>query len=194
MRLLKCLDAGLLISLLWFGAATQAGPIDLNLFVADPSVTIAVDGGSAIMREDHDPGVGRVLLVNDPGFGDPEVIIPGINKLLSFDYSFVEGLGEDDSFGAVITDASTGGSVGSPWEFFTSASSSGTIGFDLSALVGLTLGIQFQLERLPGDAASDSIVTVANVALGQAAIPAPLMLMNVGLIGLGAVRLRQRGL
>jgi len=191
MRFLKCLEAGLFISLLGFGAATQAGPIDLHDFVADPSVTIAVDGDSAIMREDSDPGVGTVVLVNDPGLGDPEVIVPGLSRVLSFDYDFAEGLGEDDEFGVFVIDASTGAGVGASWVFFTSATSSGTISFDLSALIGVTLGLQFQLERLPGDMSSDSAVTVSNVALGQAPAPAPLMLMVIGLLGLGTVGFRR---
>jgi hypothetical protein len=85
MRYSKCLGGCLLLSTLGFASASPAGPIDLNDFVADPAVTVAPDGSSALIAEDPDPFVDFVLLVNDPAQGDPNAIIPGPGTLLSFD-------------------------------------------------------------------------------------------------------------
>ncbi len=141
----------------------SAAPIDLNDFFADPTVTVAPDGSSAILGED--PGLGSVLLANDPGLGDPNVIVPALGVAVFFDFDFSEGAGEADEFGAFVVDAATGLSAGPLFEFFTQTTSNGTVSFDLSPLVGMTLGLQFQLTALPGDAGLSSTVTVAQVRL-----------------------------
>ena len=69
----------------------QAEMIDLNDFTPSPTVTIAVDGLSALMTEEADPN-DFVFLSNDPGLGDPNVIIPGPFVSLVFDYVFDEEL------------------------------------------------------------------------------------------------------
>jgi hypothetical protein len=138
-------------------------PIDLNNFFADSSISIAADGSSALLQED--PLLFSVLLINDPGLGDPNVIIPGAGTTLNFSFSFNEIIGEDDEFGAFLFDATTGLTLGSAFEFFTQESSAGTIAFDLSSLVGDTLGLQFQLASLFGDTGTGSNVTVSNVFL-----------------------------
>jgi hypothetical protein len=70
-------------------------------------------------------------------------------------------------FSIICSDSTTGGSAGSAYEFFTQVASSGTVSFDLTSLVGSTLGLQFQLTALPGDTAFDSNVTIQNVRLEQ---------------------------
>lgn len=171
MRAVRCV----LLSLLLFVSGlteAQATLIDLNDFFADPTVTVAVDGSSAMIAED--PFFFSVLLSNDPGLGDPEVIVAAAGVSLLFDFDFVEGpVGEDDEFGAFLIDAGTGFSLGSPFEFFIDASSAGTVSFDLSGLVGTTLGLQFQLGALLGDAAFDSLVTISNVQLQTVSVPEP---------------------
>jgi len=82
-----------------------------------------------------------------------------------------------------VVDSTTGGSAGGAYEFFIQAAGSGTVSFDLSGLVGSTLGLQFQLSTLPGDAALSSKVTISNVRLEPLAVPEP----GSGLLILGGL-------
>ncbi|MCP4114964.1 MAG: PEP-CTERM sorting domain-containing protein [Desulfobacteraceae bacterium] len=164
-----------------YASAVVAVTIDLNDFYADPAVTVAPDGASAIMVEDS---VCTVLLANDPGLGEPNVIIPQSGFELLFDYVFTEGAdaGEDDEFGVFILDGATGFCVGSPYEFFTGTTASGSIGFDLTGLVGMTLGLQFQLGAFPGDTGFDSVVEISNLRIEQSpGIPEPSIIFLFGL-------------
>jgi PEP-CTERM motif len=172
-------------------AQALASSIDLNAFFADPTVTVAPDSLSALLTED--PVTGFVLLSNDPGFGDPNVIIPGAGVSLVFDFAFtMGGAGNNDEFGAFIIDASTGSSIGTDFQFFTQATSTGMVSFDLSALTGQTLGLQFQLSALPGDTGLDSSVAIAQVRLetAPAVVPEPAtwLLLASGLLGVGGQR------
>jgi hypothetical protein len=148
-----------------------AGPISLSDFTKDASVDILSGGVSAVMRED--PSLSPVLLYNDPVTGGPDLIVPGNQVFLVFDYQFTEPSGNDDEFGAFVFNAVTGLSS-APFEFYTGNAGSGTIAFDLTSLSGLTLGLQFQLAALPADSDVTSVVTVANVRTEERAIPAPL--------------------
>jgi PEP-CTERM motif len=173
-----------------------AVPINLNNFFADPTVTVAPDGLSAVLTED--PVTGFVLLSNDPGLGDPNVILPGAGVSLAFDFAFAQGgLGNNDEFAAFIIDANTGSNVGTGFEFFTQETSTGTVSFALSALTGHTLGLQFQLSALPGDRGLDSSATIAQVRLetAPAVIPEPAtwLLLASGLLGVGGRRWWARG-
>jgi hypothetical protein len=156
-----------------FCASVQAARIDLNAFYADPTVSVAADGSSATLLEDPDPGIDLVLLANDPGLGDPEVIIPGPGVMLTFDWSFSEAAGENDEFGFFVIDAATGVSAGAAYEMFVQDTMAGAYSIDLSALSGRTLGAQFQLESLLGDSGTGSIVIVSDLRLTGAAVPAP---------------------
>ncbi len=177
------ITAGLSLSI-----TAQATPIDLNDFFADPTVTVALDGSSASFTED--PSLLSVLLSNDPGLGDPNVIIPSANTSLLFDYDFFESSAGDDEFGAFVIDGATGSSIPT-FDFFTQDSSTGTVSFDLSSLVGDTLGLQFELSSLFADNDFDSTLTVSNVRLvtetSSSTVPEPsaLLLFMIGLISLG---------
>lgn len=169
---------------------SNAAIINLNDFFADPSVAVASDGVSAKLAED--PVVAFVLLSNDPGLGDPNVIIPGVGVTLTFAYDFIEPApGNADEFGVFIIDAATGLSAGRTFEFFTQSSSAGSVSFDLTSLSGKTIGLQFQLAALPGDASFNSMVVVSNVQLsdGQiAVVPEPTSLMSwTALCGAGVL-------
>jgi hypothetical protein len=176
-----------------------SGQIDLNDFFADPTVIVAADGSMATFAED--PGLFTVILSNDPGFGDPNVIIPAADTTLTFDYSFSEAPGEDDEFGAFILDGNTGLSVAG-FEFFTQDTSSGSVSFDISDLTGQTLGLQFQLTSgFADDTGFSSTLEISNVALVEttglpiSGVPEPttLALFAIGAIGLVVVaRRRQR--
>jgi hypothetical protein len=173
-----------------------AVPINLNNFFADPTVTVTSDGLSAVLTED--PVTGFVLLSNDPGLGDPNVIIPGVGVSLAFDFAFAKvGLGSNDEFAAFVIDADTGSSIGTGFEFFTQETSTGTVAFALSALTGRTLGLQFQLSALPGDIGLGSSATIAQVRLENppAVVPEPTtwLLLASGLLGVRGQRWWARG-
>ena len=93
---------------------------------------------------------------------------------------------EDDEFFVFLLDAATGFSVGPAFEFLTQTTSSGTVGFDLSSLTALTLGLQFELGALPGDSGTGSRLTISNVRLVEASVdiaePGTLALMMAGLL------------
>src|SRR6185436_5232507 len=74
--------------------------LSFNDFYADPSVTVAPDGATALMAEDA--GLSFVLLANDPFFGDPQIVVPGVGTQLLFDYAFAEAAGQDDQFRAFV--------------------------------------------------------------------------------------------
>jgi len=162
----------------FFGSA-QATTIALNLndFFADPSIIVTPDGSSAAMSED--PNLFSVLLVNDPFLGDPEIVMAGANTSLLFNYVFDEPAGNDDEFIAFVLDTNTGLSAGAEFEFLTSASSSGTVGFDLSSLTGTTLGIQFELASF--DAQFTSTITISNLRLNISDVPEPPVLALISL-------------
>ena len=165
---------------LGMGLSLPATPIDLNDFFADPTVTVSADGSSATLAEDQ--ALGFVLLSNDPGLGDPNVIVPGPAITLLFQFDFVEGPGETDEFGAFVIDAATGFSAGPSFEFFAQSSSSGTVAFDLTSLVGKTLGLQFQLSALPGDSGLLSTATVSEVRLQPVPEPSTSLLFASALL------------
>lgn len=156
--------------------------IDLNDFFSDPSVVVSPSGTTATLNEDS--SFSPVLLINDPGLGDPNVIIAAANRELVFDYSFVEGAGENDQFTAFILDGNTGGSLGGAFEFYTDSTDSGTVRFDLSSLsLSGSYGLQFELASF--DRSYESFATVSNVVLDTAdaqAVPEPstLFLLMMG--------------
>ena len=182
----RTVTALLVIATTW---PLSAAPIDLNDFFADPSVTVAPDGSSATLSED--PLLGAVLLSNDPGLGDPNVILPSPGALLSFQFDFVEAAGHNDEFGVFVIDATTGLSAGAAFEFFTQVSSAGTIAFDLTTLVGRTLGLQFQLSALPSDPGVGSQVRVSNASLDP--IPEPTTAILLG-SALALIALKRRSM
>jgi hypothetical protein len=183
----------LLYALIATPAYATIVPIDLNDFSADPTVSVVPDGTSATLEED--PFLIAVLLYNDPGLGDPEVIIPGVGTKLSFDFDFTEGMGEDDEFVAFVLNAATGLPI-TGFEFSTATSSSGSVLFDLTSLDGLTLGLEFQLISGFSDTNFNSTVVVSNVQLEtpMPAVPEPstLVLLSLGLAGLSFTRRRMK--
>ena len=165
-------------------AQAMSTPVDLNDFFADPTVIVELDGSSAMLSED--PGFSMVLLSNDPGLFDPNIIIPGPGVQVVFEFDFVEDTGNDDEFSAFIIDAITGLPAGPAFEFFIDASASGSFAFDISSLTGKTLGLQFQLSALFGDTGFGSTARVSNVHLLEA-IPEPsdFALLSAGMVAMG---------
>ncbi|NOY71347.1 MAG: PEP-CTERM sorting domain-containing protein [Gammaproteobacteria bacterium] len=183
--------SAILLFLLVQSVVSSAGAaiisVNLNNFFADPSVTVSADGTSARISED--PLLFSTLLVNDPGLGDPDVIIPDMGTTLNFSYRFIEAVGEDNEFGVFVIDAATGGSAGNDFEFFTQDSGSGIVSFDLTSLAGQTSGLQFSLTALPGDAGFDSVVTISDVFLKTSDVtpvpvpePSALLLFLIGFV------------
>ena len=188
----------------------NAALLDLNEFYKDPTVTVELDGSSALLEED--PFFSPVVIANDPGLGDSEVIfaeIGGVSQILNFNFVFDEPAGNFDQFGAFIINAETGLSAGSGYEYFTDVSGAGTISFDLTALSGLSLGLQFQLLALPqeiippesietGDSGLDSTVRISNLRIepagGSTPIPEPATMLLIGTGFLGLIGMRRRKL
>lgn len=180
-RIKNWLGVGLLLSVLFLPGWAGAVQLDLNDFFQFPASAIDVmpDGSMADFVED--PVSTPVFLSNDPGLGDPNVIIPGIGVHLLFDFVFIEGANNFDEFGAFVIDVATGLSIGSAFEFFMDSSGSGTIDWDLTSLSGQTLGLQFQLSALAGDVGLDSTLRVSNVQLLTQAVPEPSSIILIGI-------------
>jgi hypothetical protein len=146
-----------------------AAVLDLNEFFFDPTVEVSADGTVAVLNED--PVFSRVRLSLDPGFGDPNLIIPHSGLELVFDYDIdiaaSNGALNNDEFAAFLLDASTGFSLGGAFEFVTSSSAMGSHSFDLSSLVGQMIGLQFQLEALAGDVVLTSTAKISNVRVEE---------------------------
>ena len=172
-----------ILTMVCLGNTAFAAPvmIDLNDFFADPTVTVEADGSSALIAED--PSSPSVLLSNDPFWGDPNVIVPGMGTTFSFDYDFVQfdnfvGVdSENDEFIFFLFDSNTLEELD---YFFTDTSTSGSYSLDISSYTGRTLGFQFQLDPVlfdqndnPADSAYDSTVTVSNMQLNTVATPVP---------------------
>ena len=152
-----------------FESPAEIIPIDLNTFFVDPSSSVVVtpDGRSATLNEDlliapillsNDPALG------DPGLGDPNIIFGGPVAFLSFDYTFAEGVANEDEFFAfVLTESGNGGSAGPAFEFLTQESGSGSVKFDIMPLASENLGLQFQLDSF--DTLIGSSLTISNVTI-----------------------------
>lgn len=167
-------------------------PIDLNDFFADPTVTVSADGTSASFTED--PGF-AVLLINDPFFGDPNVIIAGVGNMLIFDFLFSEAAGNDDEFFAAVLLGSTGSSAGPGFEFSTQDSASGMITFDLSSLI-LEPFLGFEFSMVSFDGGGNSTLRVSNMRLvtPDVSVPEPsaIFLMLAGLLASQMVARRKK--
>jgi hypothetical protein len=176
-----CSGLALALTIALVGGGASGGIIDLNDFYADPTVIVAPDGTSAFFTED--PIFQVAILGNDPGLGDPEVILAefgGIPQVLTFDYLFAEGAGEDDEFAAFLIDADTGFEVGAPYEFFTGSAGAGSVRWDLTGLQGYTLGMQFQLSSLFLDTGFTSTLEVSDLTLSAVPEPSTLLLLLAG--------------
>lgn len=139
--------------------------IDLTQFtVYGSTISVASDGSSAQLQED--PAQFAVFLFNDPGMGDPALITPGTDTYLQFDYVFNEAFNNDDFFQAYLYEA---GNYSLSPAFEASSSGSGTVEFDLSAYLGMTLGLDFVLAS--NDFDLGSFVTVSNLRLDQRSQP-----------------------
>lgn len=194
---------GFVVALLSAGRAA-AIPIDLNAFYHDPAapVTVAADGSTATLGESAQ--FGSVVLDNIPGFGDSEVIVAGDDHILSFDFSFTMPANNADIFHFGILDGLTGDILSAAYEGFEAATGGGHVSFDLSSLVGLTLGLRFELLFQPEDLGLDSTVTISNLALSVPEPPPPppppvdvpeppvVLLLLMGGLALVTVRMRRR--
>ena len=150
----------IIVFLMFMSCSIFGSFIDLNEFIADPSVMIATDGLSAVITENSE--ISHVILFNDPELIDIET-----DSILRFQYEFDESLGEFDEFSAFILN-SGGASAGNEFEIFVNDTLSGIVSFDFSSLIDEQfIGLQFQLSSLIGDPGLESSVTISNVQVGQ---------------------------
>lgn len=147
----------------------SADPVNINQFKVIPveaadSVIIAADGSSVTIPENSD--FISVILSNDPGSGDPRIIVAGEGVIIQFEYEFTEGDGEDDVFEAFII-GSNGPIAGENTEFLIDDTNSGTVVFDVSTSIGEPfIGLQFQLSsRFVSDSGTSSSVTISNLQI-----------------------------
>ena len=138
--------------------------IDLNDFYSDPSVTVSTDGTEATIFEDSFLGISFLSL--DPFLGDPDVIIPGLNVFLTFDFNFIEAANEEDEFSYALFDSDTRDDI--VFENFLE-SESGSVSLDLTGLIGARLGLYFGLTSYDSDL--NSLVTISNLSLNTVTTP-----------------------
>jgi hypothetical protein len=177
--------------------AAQAVPIDLNLLYRDPGapISIATDGSSATFSED--PAVFAVFLSNIPGLGDPELVAAAAGAKLAFDYSFVEAPDNADIFHFALLDGVSGSAL-PLYELFVSSSGAGAALFDLSSLLGTSLGLQFELiPDIFSDLGFESRLTISNLRI-ETERPGPTPVSEPGslallLLGLSSTTLLNRG-
>jgi hypothetical protein len=146
-------------------AAARAAPIDFNQLFHDPGapISIAADGSSAVLSED--PSVFAVFLSNVPAFGDPQLITAAPGARLAFEYSFNEPAGNADLFHFALLEGTTGNPLAGN-ELFVTETSSGGVSLDLSAFIGASLGLQFELiPDLSNDLGFDSMLTLSNLRI-----------------------------
>lgn len=166
-------------------------PLDLRTFDAVGTVLVNEDGSSAILEEDL--GSADVLLSSD--FLLDGAIISGPIVSLIFEYDFNEATGESDEFSAFLIDVGTGEMIGHGYQFLVQDSGRGQVRFNLSTLIGQTLGLQFQLSSLLGDSGLSSTARVTDPRLESELIPEPatLVLIAAGLFGLRQLSRARRG-
>lgn len=199
-----------------FEAATNTK----NNWFRFPRVAVKFEDGGLTALLSENGRNDSVFLENDPGFGDPEVIIPAPgSQFLNFEYSFLEGESlpekpEYDRFEAFLFDADAKTSFGAyqkfgdRHQFVTETTSSGSITFDLSEFLSPgapTLGLHFDLSRPDGslDKGRESTVAISNLRFesGPPALrsstpvpePATIILVATGLVGLFGLRKRKVG-
>ena len=166
------------VLLLVIGGTAAAIPVDLNTFTADPAsaVVIASDGSSATIYED--PSLMSVWFYND-ALDVTDMLF------LSFDYDFVEGMGNDDVLNAYLYDPSIGPSAVLA-DIFVEDTGSGSVMWDLTGISLTVVGLEFDLNAY--DFAADSYATIANVDLTPIPEPASLLLLGCTLIGVAGAR------
>ena len=147
-----------------------------DFFASAPEVSVS----STNVSFTESPTISLLTLVNDPFLGDPNIIIPNTNRVLSFDYNFIEAANNNDLFGAYLFDVATFQTL-SEIEF--DHSSTGTASFDLSSYVGLTLGLSFELFDISGNGDTSSLL-LQNLRLidtvNNTPIPEPIYIAFLG--------------
>jgi hypothetical protein len=175
-------------ALFFFAGDLSASPVDLSTFEANPiDEVLFFDGGfSATIYEDSRAGG-----ANPVSLGHWNFEIPAQAISFSFDYDLHVAGGNTDFFDFYIGNASepvfeAGGSGA-----FTA---SGSFDFDLVAanFAGSSVPIIFDLMSDWEDAEFSSYVTISNVEVKMIPIPATLLLLGSGLLGIWGLSNRKQ--
>ena len=179
-------------------ASATVIPIDLSgFYILGDSLSVSADGSSASFSE----GFSLTQQLSDiPGYGDPNVVTATNGAYLQFDYNFnmPTSDGNVDSFHAGLLDGNTGNLLDSSYQTYIYSSGSGQIQYELSSLLGDTLGLEFELVSEFGDAGFTSTLTISNVQLVTKDVVATVpesgtgLLLLAGLLGMGLNQRRLR--
>jgi len=193
--------AGAIVASSLCGTCANAVPISFGDLYRDPGAPIAVAPDGSIATLSEDPNFFAVALSNIPLIGDPELIVAHTGTVLSFNFNFVEPIDNADVFHFSILDGLTGESVGGGFDSYFTSTGTGLLQFDLSSLVGRTLGLQFELVPELEDASFTSVLELSNLDLTTPAPPdeppaevpepstLPLFIISLGLFAFGGRRL-----
>ncbi|MCB1905460.1 MAG: hypothetical protein KDI18_15495 [Gammaproteobacteria bacterium] len=178
-------SALLTLFLFLFSGRLLALPVDLATFdLVDATVTVfGPDNASAQILED--PTFAPV------GLWETALAIPVGATTLSFSYELQVMAGNEDYFDFYF------GNLSSPSAGFGGFAGiySATITRDLTGFAGGTLPLAFALNFGFGDTGFDSLLTISNVSIAQAQVPAPsaLLMLTLGLLMmLDVVRVNER--
>lgn len=183
MRMVRSTVFGL--ALLLAATAASAGTIipfsssgfshDNNVRVPSPPDTLAV------FKQSTSSNV--VALWNDPSptSAHQPLIVAQKRMILLFDYVLYEhgtDTGNAEQIWAGITDITDGTALGGQYQFKADMFTSGTVAFDLSDLVGQTVGIRFEMRPHPTtlDVLSNGHLNVSNLRTTIVPVPAASLL------------------
>jgi hypothetical protein len=184
-----------LLLVLFFSPQVHAFPVDLSAFDLrddDDIFYFGPSNSSARIYEDigfnaPDSSIGPVALL------DYGLLIPADALSLTFDYELVIAPYNEDYFDFYFDVLSfpSDGFGGYNTNAAVNLIFAGTITRDLTTYAGSTLPIAFALNWGFDDYGYESVLTISNVEINPVPIPATLLLLGSGLLGIISIRKRK---